>query len=112
MPPRDSGAVTSILDAVRQRGDAALRELTEQFDHARIESFRVSDAELEAAVHDTPVDVREALELAYFSGLTQVEIADRTGAPLGTVKGRVRLALVALRRALEASGNDGPGGAP
>jgi RNA polymerase sigma-70 factor, ECF subfamily len=51
---------------------------------------------------------REALELAYFSGLTQVEIAERTGVPLGTVKGRVRLALVALRRALEPAGSGGP----
>ena len=51
---------------------------------------------------------RETLELAYFSGLTQVEIAERTGVPLGTVKGRVRLALVALRRALEPSGAGGP----
>jgi RNA polymerase sigma factor (sigma-70 family) len=51
---------------------------------------------------------REALELAYFSGLTQVEIAERTGVPLGTVKGRVRLALVALRRALEPTGTGGP----
>jgi RNA polymerase sigma factor (sigma-70 family) len=43
---------------------------------------------------------REALELAYFGGLTQQEIAVRTNAPLGTVKSRMRLGLLAMRRAL------------
>ncbi|MDQ3097644.1 MAG: RNA polymerase subunit sigma-70, partial [Chloroflexota bacterium] len=40
------------------------------------------------------------LELAYWGGLSQSEIAARTGAPLGTVKNRVRLGLEKLRAAM------------
>jgi RNA polymerase sigma-70 factor (ECF subfamily) len=40
------------------------------------------------------------LELAYFAGLSQTEIADRTGQPLGTVKTRTRLAAQKLRDSL------------
>ena len=47
---------------------------------------------------------REAIELAYFGGLTQQEIAARTGAPLGTVKSRMRLGLLSMRRFLMGDG--------
>ena len=49
---------------------------------------------------------REAIELAYFGGLTQQEIAARTGTPLGTIKSRMRLGLLAMRRSLTV--DDGP----
>jgi len=50
-----------------------------------------------SALGELPVEQREALELGYFGGLTQSEIAERTGQPLGTVKTRMRLAMQKLR---------------
>lgn len=49
---------------------------------------------------------REAIELAYFSGLTQVEIAERTATPLGTVKSRMRLGMLAMRATLTGADPD------
>jgi RNA polymerase sigma-70 factor (ECF subfamily) len=50
-----------------------------------------------AAVASLPREQREVLSLAFWSGLSQTEIASRTGAPLGTVKSRVRLGMARLR---------------
>ena len=53
------------------------------------------------AMQSLPAAQRQVIELGYFGGLTQVEIAERTGLPLGTVKTRVRLAMSKLRQQLQ-----------
>lgn len=53
-----------------------------------------------AALERLPAEQRETVEMAYFRGMSQSEIAAATGQPLGTVKTRARLALQKLREAL------------
>jgi RNA polymerase sigma-70 factor (ECF subfamily) len=53
-------------------------------------------------IANLPEEQRRTLELAYFEGLSHTEIARRTGDPLGTVKTRIRQALITLRKAFEA----------
>jgi RNA polymerase sigma-70 factor, ECF subfamily len=57
-------------------------------------------AEVRAAVTLLPENQRQAIELAYFSGMTHAEMATHLEEPLGTVKSRLRLALHKLRDAL------------
>jgi RNA polymerase sigma-70 factor (ECF subfamily) len=68
----------------------------EQVDRRRDE-LRVA-----AALDQLPAEQRQAIALAYFEGLSQSEIAAKTGNPLGTVKMRVKLAMGKLARLLRA----------
>lgn len=53
-----------------------------------------------AVMTEMPAEQRQAVEMAYFEGRTHTEIAERTGQPLGTVKTRIRSALISIRKAL------------
>src|SRR6187200_2403858 len=96
------------IDAVRRRRSTV--DLPER-DDAPPPALRLPDVwgevssnldadEVRAALASLSDVQREALELAYFGGLTQTEIAERTGTPLGTVKSRMRLGLLAMRKVL------------
>ena len=64
----------------------------------------IKHTQVKAAMHGLPAEQRQVLELAYFTGMTRQEIAEATGAPLGTVHTRARLGLQKLRDALQEQG--------
>ena len=60
----------------------------------------VSDR-VQAALKELPTDQRQAIELAFYNGLSQTEIAERLAQPLGTIKARIRRGMYKLRDQLE-----------
>jgi RNA polymerase sigma-70 factor, ECF subfamily len=56
---------------------------------------------IQSAITQLPAEQRHAIELAYFSGLTQNEISEKLHEPLGTIKARIRRGLLKLRDQLE-----------
>ena len=64
----------------------------------------VQSSQVRAALRKLPPEQRLVIELAYFQGWTHTEIADGLQLPLGTVKARMRLGLIHLKRILEQMG--------
>src|SRR5687767_6186229 len=71
-------------------------------DTAEEATTNVERRSVRAALQDLPEAQRRTIELAYFGGYTQSELAELMGVPLGTVKGRMRIGLQKMRRALVA----------
>ena len=114
---------TWILGIVRNRAIDGLRRATvhdsrRASDEGIEERFAATDstegevvqrdeaAGVRAALDGLPGDQLKVIELAYFGGFTHTEIAEMLDAPLGTVKGRMRLGLQQLRRTI----GDNPAG--
>ena len=93
-------------EAQRRRADdqvAGLREATDDPSDQIVETVG-APAEREAvrtALRVLPDEQRKVLELMYFDGLSQTQVAEKTGAPLGTVKSRALLGMRRMRSELE-----------
>ncbi|HEY8731399.1 MAG TPA: sigma-70 family RNA polymerase sigma factor [Candidatus Limnocylindria bacterium] len=72
-------------------------------DTAVMAERNVEQQTVRLALQALPDAQRRTIELAYFGGYTHVELAELMGVPLGTVKGRMRIGLQKMRRALEGS---------
>ena len=95
------------LRAERGRKTDAMSSALEYFasgvaDVAERVMLTINGEEVRSALGVLPDEQRTPLEMAYFQGLTHVELADQLSLPLGTVKSRLRLALTKLRTALAA----------
>ena len=98
------------IDAARRRANrpgpgssAEVPEIASKAPGPDIELERIETAERTArAMASLPEAQLEVIQMAYFEGLSQSEIAERTGMPLGTVKGRLRLAMNRMRELLVA----------
>lgn len=94
-------ARSRALDRLRRRGPVSTTEVTENTLVSQpSEDTPAIGLAVRKVLGTLPPEQRRALELAYYDGMSQSEIAAHTGDPLGTVKTRMRLGLGHLREAL------------
>jgi len=87
-----------VVQDRHRASDEGIEERLASEDLTEVEVARREEAlEVRGALDDLPDDQRRAIELAYFGGFTQSEIAEMLGVPIGTVKGRMRLGLEKMR---------------
>jgi RNA polymerase sigma-70 factor (ECF subfamily) len=85
----------------RRAGDEGIEERFEARERTDVEAARREEAgTVRGALSSLPPDQSQVIELAYFGGFTHTEIADMLDAPVGTVKGRMRLGLKKMKAAL------------
>jgi RNA polymerase sigma-70 factor, ECF subfamily len=85
----------------RRAGDEGIEERFEATERTDVEAVRREEAgTVRNALSSLPADQCQVIELAYFGGFTHTEIADMLDAPVGTIKGRMRLGLKKMRAQL------------
>ena len=95
----------SVVHERRRASDEGIEERFEARERTEVEAARREEAETIRGMLDTlPDEQSRVIELAYFGGFTHSEIAEMLGAPIGTVKGRMRLGLEKLRGQLAPQG--------
>jgi RNA polymerase sigma-70 factor, ECF subfamily len=91
-----------VVQDRHRASDEGIEERFEATDRTDVEVARREEAlEVRGALDVLPDEQRRAIELAYYGGFTQSEIAEMLSVPIGTVKGRMRLGMEKMRDKLE-----------